>query len=105
MGEHGLDQLVDQKSEASTSTADTAAAPANAKATKPPPPEPFAKYLTQKLGVQVTSVWYPDEKSGWYREFQPELGSLPFLDGMALILCVDGEEQAPDFVPPTTLPT
>lgn len=63
-------------------------------------PEPFAKFLSRNLGKRVTAIFYPDG-SNRLRQFHPDLGPLPFVDRMQLVVCFDGEELRPDFVPPT----
>lgn len=86
--------LDDQRSEASDSTADTQShlgAEREQEQEQEHLLEPFARYLSAKLDRLVTGIFYPTRGGGWER-FDPDQGPLPFLDGMVLVLCFEGEE-------------
>lgn len=84
--------MEDARSEASDSTVAS-------KSQEEPLLEPFARYLSQQLGRTVTGIFYPAAApGGGWKEFRAgPMGlrePLPFVDGMLLVLCFDGERPA-----------
>merc|ERR1711924_281921 len=87
----------DLQSEVSASTADTGVKMEPAQ--EMVAPEPFARFLSKMFGRRATAIFYPDG-TGCLRQFRPDLAPLPFVNGMQLVVCFDGEELRPDFIPP-----